>query len=81
MTGLPENEITGTDVGDAVCEVANMTAGGAKLRLSGGDYAFTLSSPCVITGKEMSIGVKNKAPFASVTLGDGEISVRLKLIY
>jgi len=80
MTGLQEEEATKSDIEDALCEFVNMTAGSAKLRLSDPDYAFTLSSPFVIRGKDITITTKNKTPVLSGVLGNGEISVKLKFV-
>ena len=81
ITGVPQDEVTKSDMEDAICELVNMTAGSAKLRLSGSDYTFNLAPPFVINGKDMSITVKNKTRIFSKILSNGEITVRIKVIY
>ena len=81
MTGLPQNEVTKDDLDDALCELVNMTAGNAKLRLSGTDYTFNLSPPFIISGKNMSIITKKRTRVVSRVLGNDDISVKLKVVY
>lgn len=81
MMGVPKDEVTKDDVHDALCELVNMTAGNAKLRLSGTDYIFNLSSPFVISGKDMSIITKKRTCVVSQTLGNDAISVKIKVVY
>ena len=81
MTGSPPDEITPDDVGDTVCELVNMTAGNAKLRLSGTEYGFELSPPFAVKGAGMTLITKSRTQVISRTLGNGEITVKIKLVY
>ena len=81
MTAIPQPEIKKEDMEDALCELVNMTAGSAKLRLSASDYAFNLSSPYVIKGQNMLIVPKNKTHVISKVLGNEEITIKLKVVY
>ena len=81
IIGVPVEEVTKNDIEDTLCELVNMTAGSTKLRLSGSDYKFSLSSPFVIKGNDMSIAVKNKTRVISKIFGNGEISFKLKVIH
>jgi len=81
MTGISEDDVTDEDCIDAMCEFANMTAGNAKLRLGNSEYLFTLSSPFIIEGNEMSITTKKKVRVISKTFGNGELEVKMKLMY
>jgi len=80
MIGVPEEEVTIGDIEDALCEFVNMTAGSAKIRLSDPDFVFTLSSPFIIRGKDISIATKSKTRVISRVLENGEISVKLKFV-
>ena len=80
MIGVEKGEVTREDMLDALCEFVNMTAGNAKLRLYGTELAFALSSPFTICGDNMSIITKKRNPLISRTLGDGNISIKLKII-
>ena len=77
---LPE-EVTSDDMDDIMCELVNMTAGNAKMRLGETDYMFTLLQPFVIKGKNVSIATKNITKIEAGTLTDGEISIGFKVIY
>jgi len=79
ITGIPQEEVTKADMEDTLCELVNMTAGSAKLRLGGAE--FTLSPPFSISGSDMSIAVKNKTQIVSKVLGNHEISVKLKVVH
>jgi len=81
MTGVPVADVTDDDLDDTMCELVNMTAGSAKLRLSGTRYMFTLTQPFVIKGRDMSVVTKNITNVISSTLSNGEISVKIKAIY
>jgi CheY-specific phosphatase CheX len=81
MTGIPQAEVTKNDTEDALCELVNMAGGSAKLRLGGSDYLYTLSPPFALRGQNMSIVAKNKTHVISRVLGNGEISVKLKLVH
>ena len=81
MSGVTQDEITKDDMDDALCELVNMTAGNVKLRIGGTDYIFTLSVPFAVNGGNMSIITKKRVNIFSRVLGNGEISVRLKIVY
>ena len=81
MAGVAQDEVTEDDIRDAMCEIVNMTAGGAKLRLGGGDYIFSLSPPFAISGENMSVSAKKRTRVISRTVGDVDMSVKLKIIY
>ena len=80
MEGIPESEVTREDMDDVLCELANMTAGIAELRLSGTEYRFTLSSPFVITGEGMTVTTKKRTEVISRTLGGEHMLIKLKVI-
>ena len=81
MTGISKDEATKEDCIDAMCEFANMTAGSAKLRLGNSEYLFSLSSPFVLEGKEMSITTKKKVHVISTVFRNNELEVKMKLMY
>ena len=81
MTGISQDKITDDDMCDALCELVNMTAGNAKLRISDPDYMFALSWPFAINGENISIITKKRVNVVSKVLGDGEIAVKLKVVY
>jgi len=81
MTGVPKEDVTKADMDDALGEIVNMTAGNAKLRFSDAEYMFTLSLPFVISGKGMSIGAKKNSHVITKRLGNGEITLKLKVVY
>jgi chemotaxis protein CheX len=81
MIGAEENEITDDDIKDALCELVNIVAGSAKVRLSNTDYMFNLTAPFVIKGTDMNLCMKQKTRFVSCILGNEEISVQLKILY
>jgi len=80
MTGISLEEVTKEDAEDTLCEFVNMTAGSAKLRLSDPDYMFTLSTPFIIKGQNMTVATKSKTHVISRVLWSGEISVNLTII-
>jgi len=79
--GVNANDVTDTDIDDTICELVNMTAGSAKLRLSDTDYMFTLSPPFSIKGKDISIVTKAITHVIAGTLSNDEISVKFKAVY
>ena len=81
MTGVPEDEITKDDIHDALCELVNMTAGNAKLRFNDVEQMFALSPPFVVSGKSMSLITKKRVNVISRVLGNGEISLKLKVFF
>jgi CheY-specific phosphatase CheX len=81
MTGLGSDEVTRDDMEDTLCELANMTAGSAKLRITDPEYAFTISTPYVISGKNITLSTKKRINVISKIIGNGEISLKLKVVY
>jgi len=81
MTGVFPEEVTAEETEDALCELVNMVAGSAKLRLSASDYMFSLSTPFIIRGCGVALITKNKTRLIAGSLGNGEISVKFKVIY
>ncbi len=78
MTGVAPEEVSKEDIDDTLCELVNMAAGSLKLRLGGGDAAFTLTPPFRIRG---SLVTKQGVYNISRLLGNEEISLKLKFIY
>ena len=81
MIGVPLSEVLEEDVDDALNELTNMTAGNAKIRFGYLENVFHLSPPFVVKGKGMAIGTRKKTRMVSRTLGNGEITVKFKVIY
>jgi len=81
MTGTDLQDVTAAEVDDTMCELVNMTAGNAKLRLTDTDYIFSLLQPFVIKGKSVSIVTKSITKVEAGTLSNGEISIRFKVVY
>ena len=81
IIGADNDEITGEDIEDTLCELVNMTAGSAKLRLSGSDYVFNLSAPFILKGQNMRVVGKKKTRVISNTLGNDEITIKVKVVY
>lgn len=81
MTGIAQEEITKEDLFDALCELVNMTAGNAKLRIGDPDYMFNLSWPFAINGENMSIITKTRVNVLSKVLVGVDISLKLKVVY
>ena len=81
ILGVDDNNVTNEDVEDALCELVNMTAGSSKLRLSGSDYVFNLSSPFLLKSQSMNITGKKKTRIISRRIGNEEISLRIKIVY
>ncbi|MCL2758716.1 MAG: chemotaxis protein CheX [Treponema sp.] len=81
MTGIPREEITKDDIEDNLCELVNMTAGNAKLRTNNMEQSYSISSPFILKGDNMIIKTKKRINTISRTLGDGEIAVKLKVIF
>jgi len=65
MVGETVPELT-DEVRDAVGEIANMVAGGAKAALSEKGYSFQLTVPSVVVGKNHSIAHRGKGPYLVV---------------
>ena len=81
MIGVPLADVSKDEIDDTMCELINMTAGNAKLRLSETDYMFSLLQPFVIKGRYVSIVTKSITKVEAGTLTDGKISVGFKLVY
>ena len=81
MTGIPKDEITKNDIEDTICELVNMTAGNAKLRTNNTEQTYAITPPFILNGNNMSIKTKNRINVVSRILGDGEISVKLKVVF
>ena len=79
--GVPLEEVTENDLYDTMCELVNMTAGNANLRIYDVDYIFRLSQPFVLKGKDISIINKPITHIEAGTLTDGNISVSFKAVY
>ncbi len=61
MTAVPPDKVTPEEADDALCELVNMTAGSAQLRLAGMGHAFTLTMPFVLRGEALRVVVKKRA--------------------
>ena len=81
MTGTPADNVTGEDIEDTLAELVNMTAGGAKLRLSDTEHVFSLSTPFVIRGDNTTLVSERKTIVMSQALSNGEISLVLTVVY
>ena len=79
--GVPIKDITRDDLLDALCELVNMTAGNAKISLSDPDYMYSLSSPFAISGIGLSIDFKKRTNVISRVLSNGDISVKIAIVY
>jgi len=83
MMGIAEEQVTGDDMQDALCELVNMTAGNVKLRVTDEDYMFTLMPPFILTGENMTLVTKKRVRVISKALSDaaGGISIKIKIVY
>jgi len=81
MTGVQRDEVTKDDICDTLCELVNMTAGNAKLRFHDTQYMFSLSPPFVISGENVSMITKKGVHTISRILSDGELSLKLKVVF
>ncbi|MDR0248768.1 MAG: chemotaxis protein CheX [Oscillospiraceae bacterium] len=79
MTGA--DDVTDADITDTACEIVNMTAGSAKLRLGGSDYAFSLTTPLVIKGDGMSLFAKQRVSVFDAALECAGSLIHIKLVY
>jgi CheY-specific phosphatase CheX len=80
MTAVPFEDVTPEEAEDAMCELVNMTAGSAQLRLGGMGHAFALTMPFVLRGDNMLLKPKKRVEIATKFLSDGELSLKLKFI-
>jgi len=81
MIGAAPADVTLDEIDDTMCELVNMTAGSAKLRLSDTDFMFSLLQPFVIKGNDISIVTKSITQVEAATLTGGDVSIRLKVVY
>jgi len=81
IVGVSPEEIPPDDLDDTMCELVNMTAGSAKLRISDTNYLFSLLQPFVIKGTLLSLVTKNITQVETGTLTDGEVTISFKVIY
>ncbi len=81
MTGTPKDDVSGIDMDDALCELVNMVAGNAKLRLGNTAYSFNLTTPFLLKGKNISLSTKRRIPIIARTLAGKELSLKLKVIF
>ncbi|MCL2488072.1 MAG: chemotaxis protein CheX [Oscillospiraceae bacterium] len=81
MTGVPVEQVGEDDMSDTLCELVNMTAGSVKLRIKDPDYMFSLSSPFVIRGTDISMVTKKRVPVISRMLRGEKIAVKIKVVY
>lgn len=61
MVGEKVNALT-EEVRDAVGEIANMIAGGAKAALAKDGYRFRIAIPSIVVGKDHTIEHRSKGP-------------------
>jgi len=80
MIGVHFSEVSQRDIEDALCELTNMTAGSAKLRFGYTENVFNLSLPFIIKGKDVSVAVKDRTCVITRTLGNENISIKLKVV-
>jgi chemotaxis protein CheX len=81
MIGVELDKVEDGDVEDGLCELVNIIAGSAKIRLSDTEFFFNLSMPYILKGQNMTINAKTKKHFVSRILGSGEITIRVKVVY
>ncbi len=81
MTGAAQGEIETGDMDDALCELVNMVAGNAKLRLGNTAYSFNLTTPFLLKGGDISLTTKRRIPIISSTLSSSELSLKVKVIF
>jgi len=81
MTGTKASEIVKSDVDDALCEIANMTAGNAKLRFNNAGTVYTLSPLFLVRGNSMSITSKKRVTLISRQLVCDKLSIKLKVVF
>jgi len=80
IIGVSKDDVAIEDIEDTLCELMNMTASSARLRIPDSDRAFSFSMPYVMVGERMSIIIKSKTKNITRVLGNGEISLQLKII-
>ena len=80
LTGESSNRI-GTDVQDAIGEMANMVAGGAKSDFSKTGLSFHLSIPTVVVGRNHMLNHSGNLPVMVVpmSLGDDKFTMEVAM--
>ena len=81
MTGAEADELEMDDMDDALCELVNMVAGNAKLRLGNTAYSFNLTTPFLLKGCDVSLTTKRRIPIIACTLTGEELSLKVKVIF
>jgi chemotaxis protein CheX len=71
MLGEPKTYID-ADVRDAVGEIVNMIAGGAKSELSQKGFSFKLAIPTVVVGDQHQIAQKKNIPYMLIPFNSAE---------
>lgn len=73
MLDCEASELSAADLEDAVGELTNMISGEAKKLLINTDYAFSISLPTVVSGKNQQVGWNQGTKRIGITLSvDGE---------
>jgi len=81
MIGSAPEDFTRDELEDALCEIANMTAGNAKLMLMNDyDNMFSITSPITIRGEALSVNTKKRVPILTRTVGCDGISIHIRII-
>jgi len=81
MTGTKASEIIKSDVDDALCELANMVAGNAKLRFNNAGTVYTLSPLFLVRGSNMTINSKKRVNLISRLLVCDKMTIKLKIVF
>ncbi|MCL2628301.1 MAG: chemotaxis protein CheX [Oscillospiraceae bacterium] len=81
MTGGKDDEVSPDEIDDALCELANMTAGNAKLRFNAAGTLYTLSPLFILRGKDMSIQSKKRVSIVTRHLMCDNMSIKLKVVF
>ena len=81
MVGVPESGVSKDDIDDALCELVNMVAGNAKLRLGNTAYSFNLTTPFLMQGANIALTTKQRIPILARTLTCDKFSLKLKVIF
>lgn len=73
MLETAPEELSDEDARDALGEIVNMIAGGAKKLLADTKFSFCISLPTVVSGKDHAITWQNNKPYIGVKLAaDGD---------
>ena len=81
MIGVPLEEVTSEDIEDTLRELVNMTAGGAKLRLSDTDFAFALAPPFIAKEEDLDYIASMEDQSCTIALGNESIAITLQVAY